>query len=119
MSAYNEEFISHDAFEAVLRAHGHPAAVADLDYLQRGGQSWKLFLDTLGLTCRDDATLWQGFTDGIHLLGYTDDYGIYPPKRVEKKSPTPHPGSVNTSLISRARMFELGGPTGLPIARRD
>ena len=110
MSAYNEEFICHDAFEAVLRAHGHPAAVADLDSLQRGGQSWKLFLEALGLTCRDDATLWQGFANGIHLLGYTDDYGIYPPKRVEKKSPTPRPGSVNASLISRA-MLELGGPT--------
>ena len=106
MSAYKEQFL----FEAVLREHGHPAAVADVGSLQRRGPSWKLFFEALGLACQDDATLWQGFANGIHLLGYNDDYGIYSPKRVEKKSPTPRPGSVNASLISRA-MIELGGPT--------
>ncbi|KAL7466782.1 hypothetical protein ACHAXS_007064 [Conticribra weissflogii] len=54
MSAWSNEFKSHDAFEAALRRYCHPAAVADLDALPRGGKSWKNFLEAFGMTCRDN-----------------------------------------------------------------
>lgn len=53
-------FRRHDAFERVLKACGHPAAVEDLESLERGGSAWKLFLEALALNCRDDTTLWTG-----------------------------------------------------------
>mmetsp|Transcript_27043 Transcript_27043/g.57962 ORF Transcript_27043/g.57962 Transcript_27043/m.57962 type:complete len:767 (+) Transcript_27043:44-2344(+) len=55
---FNEEFHSYDAFEAVLRRHAHPAAVADLDTLPREGASWRRLLEALGRTCRDNAIQW-------------------------------------------------------------
>jgi hypothetical protein len=47
------DFRSHDAFEAVLRRYGHPAAVADFEALPRGGESRNKFLEALGTACRD------------------------------------------------------------------
>lgn len=53
------EFRSHEAFEAALRRYGHPAAVADLNALKRGGNSWLKFLEALGTSCRDEIIQWS------------------------------------------------------------
>jgi tetratricopeptide (TPR) repeat protein len=55
MGADSNEFHSHDAFEKVLRKFCHPAAVADLDALPRGGASWRRLLESLATSCRDNA----------------------------------------------------------------
>ena len=41
-------------FEEVLRTYAHPAAVADLDALERGGSGWKRYLEAFGTSCRDN-----------------------------------------------------------------
>mmetsp|Transcript_11305 Transcript_11305/g.24868 ORF Transcript_11305/g.24868 Transcript_11305/m.24868 type:complete len:772 (-) Transcript_11305:116-2431(-) len=46
---------SHEAFEAVLRSYAHPAAVADLDALSRGGPAWLRYLEAFGTSCRDNS----------------------------------------------------------------
>eukprot|EP00956_Cyclotella_meneghiniana_P042069 scaffold248346_cov46-Cyclotella_meneghiniana.AAC.1 len=58
-SEFVMEFRSHEAFEAALRRYGHPAAVADLNALKRGGSSWLKFLEALGTSCRDDIIQWS------------------------------------------------------------
>jgi tetratricopeptide (TPR) repeat protein len=43
----------HELFSKALRKYAHPAAIADLDALKRGGKSWERFLEAFGTNCRD------------------------------------------------------------------
>jgi len=53
MPTASGENYPHELFSKALRKYGHTAAFADLDALERGGESWERFLEAFGTTCRD------------------------------------------------------------------
>ena len=53
MPTVSGENYPHELFSKALRKYGHTAAIADLDALDRGGESWERFIEAFGTNCRD------------------------------------------------------------------
>ena len=53
MPTASGENFPHELFSKALRKYAHPAAIADLDKLKRGGRSWARFLEAFGTNWRD------------------------------------------------------------------
>lgn len=106
MSSYDVGFHSHNAFEKVLREYGHTAAVKEFDSLKRGGHeyAWKLFLEALALTCRDNATL---FAAGQKGLGYVDDCNVCSATQVDAHRSRSNTHDIN---IIFGAMMDMGLP---------
>lgn len=105
-------FRAHDAFESVLRAHGHPAAIRELDAQPRGRRAWRRFLESLALTCKDDAVLFANHPRD-KLSEYIDDVGISSTASdgavASGFSVPPRPSDAAEDGVIVRAMMELGG----------
>ena len=115
MSAYKyEDFYSHDKFELLIRAYGLPEVVDELDSLPK--REWKLFLESLALTCRDDATLWSGHSHGEEIYEHIDDCDVCFNMGYRRNTQSTMTGSGgNAYHIIQQAMIEMGGSSMMAV----